>query len=157
MDPQHLFALARRALKDAVFETPFARFIAPRWQFNYTPSQLGFLCDCLSKVRDVPGPVFEVGCFAGATTVFLHRHLQAEGIDKPYLAVDTVEGFTAADVMTPVVFAVLEETELSRAAALMAVEGIGALPVVMADGSVGGLLTAVDVLRWIARADGFQV
>ena len=67
------------------------------------------------------------------------------------------EGFTAADVMTPVVFAVLEETELSRAAALMAVEGIGALPVVMADGSVGGLLTAVDVLRWIARADGFQV
>ncbi len=98
MDPQHLFALARRALKDAVFETPFARFIAPRWQFNYTPSQLGFLCDCLSKVRDVPGPVFEVGCFAGATTVFLHRHLQAEGIDKAYVAFDTFEGFTAADV-----------------------------------------------------------
>ena len=67
------------------------------------------------------------------------------------------DAVTAADVMTPVVFAVLEETELSRAAALMAAEGVAALTVVMADGTVAGLLTAVDVMRWIARADGFPV
>lgn len=88
----------RRALKDAAYKTPLARWIAPRWQFNHSPAQLGFLCECLSRARDVPGPVFEVGCYAGVTTMFLRKHMDAEGIVKPYYAFDTFEGFTADDV-----------------------------------------------------------
>ena len=96
--PPSLLARVRRTVKDAVYHSPFARFLAPRWQFNHSPSQLAFMCECASRTRDVPGPVFEVGCFAGATTLFLSKHLAAEGIDKPYYAFDTFEGFTADDV-----------------------------------------------------------
>ena len=96
--PPSLVARVRRTLKDAVYHSPLARFLAPRWQFNHSPSQLAFMCECASRTRDVPGPVFEVGCFAGATTLFLSKHLAAEGIDKPYCAFATFEGFTAADV-----------------------------------------------------------
>jgi O-methyltransferase len=98
MNPQYIFSLVRRSVKDVLFQTPFARFIAPRWQFNYTPSQLAFLCQCVSRTRSVSGPVFEVGCFAGATTVFLKCHMSAEGIEKSYYAFDTFEGFTADDL-----------------------------------------------------------
>ena len=42
------------------------------------------LCSCLGRTRDMPGPAFEVGCFAGVTTVFLNKHMRAEGIEEPY-------------------------------------------------------------------------
>lgn len=60
---------------------------------------------------------------------------------------------TAGDVMTPLVFSVVESTELSRAAALMSAEGFEQLPVVMGDGSVGGLLSTRDVARWVGSSE----
>lgn len=60
---------------------------------------------------------------------------------------------TAGDVMTPLVFSVVESTELSRAAALMSAEGFQQLPVVMGDGSVGGLLSTRDVARWVGSSE----
>jgi CBS domain-containing protein len=60
---------------------------------------------------------------------------------------------TAGDVMTPLVFSVVEGTELSRAAALMSAEGFQQLPVVMGDGSIGGLLSTRDVARWVGSLD----
>ena len=55
--------------------------------------------------------------------------------------------------MTPLVFSVVESTELSRAAALMSAEGFQQLPVVMGDGSVGGLLSTRDVARWVGSLE----
>ena len=63
-------------------------------------------------------------------------------------------GATARDLMTPLVFSLPEDTPLSQAAALMAYEGVHRIPVVAADGSVVGVVSTLDVTRWVARQDG---
>jgi hypothetical protein len=83
----------RNLLKDVVFQTPFARFICFRYRFNFLPAQLAFLLDCLDKTANVPGVVMEIGCFEGATTVYLKKHMAYKEIDKPYFAIDTFAGF----------------------------------------------------------------
>ena len=60
---------------------------------------------------------------------------------------------TAGAVMTPLVFSVVEDTALCRAAALMSTEGFHQVPVVLGDGSVGGLLSTRDVTRWVAQSE----
>ncbi len=62
---------------------------------------------------------------------------------------------TVADVMTPLVFTVFENTELSRAAAVMSSVGLQQLPVVRGDGTIAGVLSTVDVARWVARDASF--
>jgi CBS domain-containing protein len=59
------------------------------------------------------------------------------------------------DIMTPLVFAVHEHVSASQAAGLMAVEGVRHVIVVASSGEVVGLLSALDVLRWVAERDGF--
>ena len=66
-------------------------------------------------------------------------------------------GAVAADIMMPIAFTLPENATLSHAAALMAYEGIHRLPVVAADGSVVGIVSAMDVVRWLARSDGYLV
>jgi CBS domain-containing protein len=68
------------------------------------------------------------------------------------------EGFaqkTVAEIMTPVAFTLGERAPVSQAAALMAFEGVHRVPVVSADGRVVGILSALDVLRWLAQHDGY--
>jgi predicted O-methyltransferase YrrM len=88
----------KRLLKHAVLRTPLARFALPRYIYNFRPAQLGFLIDCVDRTRDLGGPILEIGCFAGATTVWLNTHLQTSGIKKHYIALDTFEGFLSTDV-----------------------------------------------------------
>lgn len=64
---------------------------------------------------------------------------------------------TVADIMTPLTFSLPENATLSRAAAIMAYEGIHRVPVVAIDGTVVGIVTAMDVVRWLARHDGYAV
>jgi CBS domain-containing protein len=59
------------------------------------------------------------------------------------------------DIMTPVSFTLSENASLARAAALMAYEGIHRVPVVSACGRVIGLISALDVARWVAETSGF--
>jgi CBS domain-containing protein len=59
-----------------------------------------------------------------------------------------------AELMTPLAFSVTARVEVSQAAALMACEDIHQVPVVSDDGKVIGLLTSLDVLRWLARRNG---
>lgn len=61
---------------------------------------------------------------------------------------------TAADVMTPLAFSVRESTKVAAAAALMAMESVHRLPVVDVDGAVIGVLSSLDVARWVARRFG---
>jgi O-methyltransferase len=93
-----VWAWPRVLLRRLLFHTPLRRFLFPRYQYAFTPRQLGVLVRLLDEARSIPGDVVEVGCFVGATTVFLDRHLHAVADPRRYLAIDTFAGFTAEDV-----------------------------------------------------------
>jgi CBS domain-containing protein len=64
---------------------------------------------------------------------------------------------TVADVMMPIAFSLGENDALSTAAGLMAAEGVHHLPIVGDFGRVVGLVTTLDVTRWLARQAGYDV
>lgn len=64
---------------------------------------------------------------------------------------------TVADLMMPIAFTLDENDPLSRAAALMAVEGVHHLPVIGDFGRVIGVISTLDVTRWLARQSGYDV
>lgn len=66
-------------------------------------------------------------------------------------------GVKARDVMTPVVLTLPEAAPVALAAALMAHERVHRLPVVAESGAVVGIVSSLDVLRWVARSARFVV
>ena len=74
------------------------------------------------------------------------------GLRQVVIARQTVE-----EVMTPLAFTVAENAPVSLAGALMAYEGVHHLPVVSNLGDVLGMVSAIDVLRWLAGRDGYLV
>jgi CBS domain-containing protein len=64
-------------------------------------------------------------------------------------------GTTVEKLMSPLVSVLPEEASISQAAALMVSEQIHRLPVVGPDGRLEGLLTPLDILRWLAIQDGY--
>jgi CBS domain-containing protein len=69
------------------------------------------------------------------------------------------EGETARakDVMTPVTLAMPAHASVARAAALMSYERVHRVVVVAPSGAIVGLVSTMDVLRWLARNDGYAV
>ncbi len=65
------------------------------------------------------------------------------------------ESATVADYMTPITFTLREDAPLAQAAALMAWEGVHRIPVCSAEGDVVGILSTLDVVRWLATAAGY--
>ncbi|HEU5060291.1 MAG TPA: CBS domain-containing protein [Kofleriaceae bacterium] len=61
------------------------------------------------------------------------------------------------DIMMPIAFTLPESASLSHAAALMAYENIHRVPVLGIDGSVVGIVTSMDIVRWVAEQDGYVV
>jgi len=90
--------LPLKACKELLSRTPLRRYFFPYFGYNMTAAQLCLLCHWLEKTRDVPGSVVEVGCSTGMTTVFLNKYMDAQGIEKEYLAVDTFSGFVEEDI-----------------------------------------------------------
>jgi CBS domain-containing protein len=64
---------------------------------------------------------------------------------------------TVQDVMTPLTFALPEDASIARASALMYLEGVHRVPVIASSGRVVGILSALDVLGWLARDEGYSV
>lgn len=64
-------------------------------------------------------------------------------------------GLTARDLMRPLTFVLPQNETISRAAALMAFEGVHRVPVVGVRGQLVGIVSALDVACWVAREDGF--
>jgi CBS domain-containing protein len=62
-----------------------------------------------------------------------------------------------ADVMTPMVFALPPDATIGQAAALMAYEGIHRLVILDRSGCVVGVVSALDVARWLGWAAGHPV
>jgi len=63
------------------------------YPYMFQPKQLIFLTECVKAVEKVPGCFVEAGCAYGATTIFLNKFMDDEGIDRPYYAIDTFSGF----------------------------------------------------------------
>lgn len=61
------------------------------------------------------------------------------------------------DIMMPIAFTLPESASLSHAAALMAYENIHRVPVIGTDASVVGIVTSMDIVRWVAEQDGYVV
>lgn len=66
----------------------------------------------------------------------------------------TMEGATVADCMLPMAMTVKPDMPIARVAALMAWEGIHRLPVCGPAGDVIGIVSTLDVTRWVARLAG---
>ncbi|MBI4641760.1 MAG: CBS domain-containing protein [Candidatus Tectomicrobia bacterium] len=71
------------------------------------------------------------------------------GFQIEQLPLDTVK-----DVMTPVLVTVEEETPIREVAAKMVESEIHRLIVVDADQQIRGIVTSLDVLRWVAEGGG---
>lgn len=93
-----VWAWPRILTRRVLFHTPLRRFLFPRYQYAFTPRQLTALIRLVDEARQVPGDLIEVGCFVGATTVFLNQHMRAENDVRRYLCIDTFAGFTRDDV-----------------------------------------------------------
>ena len=87
-----------KLIKEIQFNSPFRRYFFPRYAYNFTVPQLCFLCQCIEDTKHIEGAVAEVGCFNGATTVFLNKYMDAQNIRKSYFAIDTFSGFVADDI-----------------------------------------------------------
>lgn len=87
-----------KAIKEILYNSPFRKYFFPRFLYNFNPSQLCFLCQCLEETKDIEGDVAEIGCSDGATTLFLNKHMDAQNIQKNYYAIDTFSGFIAEDI-----------------------------------------------------------
>ena len=62
---------------------------------------------------------------------------------------------TVLNAMTPCALTVPESTSVTRAAAIMAFEDVSCLIVTAPGGAVSGVISATDLLAWLARADGY--
>jgi len=65
---------------------------------------------------------------------------------------ERVDHLTVADLMSPAVISVAPETDITVAARLMVERGVHRLPVVAGDRLLG-LVTSLDLLRWLAGLD----
>ena len=83
--------------------------------------------------------------------------LRRQGIEVRLegMHVERTSDVCVRDVMTPLAFTLAENASVARASALMALETVHRVPVVSAAGRVIGILSTLDVLRWLARQEGY--
>jgi CBS domain-containing protein len=72
-------------------------------------------------------------------------------------AIEKPQPATVADIMLPLAYTLAENDALSRGAALMAAEGVHHLPVIGDYGRVVGLVSTLDITRWLAQQSGYAV
>jgi predicted transcriptional regulator len=83
---------------------------------------------------------------------------QGEGVELGLgFHLERVRQGKVKDIMTPLTLTLGENASIARAAALMAYEGVHRVPVVSATGRVVGVVSALDIARWVARASGFCI
>jgi O-methyltransferase len=70
----------------------------PRYGFMFSGRQLRYMMNCLEETASVEGAVLEVGCAYGVTTILQYEFLRDSGIEKPYICIDTFDGFTEKDI-----------------------------------------------------------
>ncbi|NUP08125.1 MAG: CBS domain-containing protein [Polyangiaceae bacterium] len=115
--------------------------------------------DALCETADAPidrvrAMMLEHG--AGALVVVDGRG-RPLGMISPLDLVTHPGATTACEVMTSPAVSVHEMTSITRAAAVMAYEGIDHLPVVDDGGSLVAILSSADIMRHLGQEQGFLV
>jgi CBS domain-containing protein len=77
--------------------------------------------------------------------------------DETPLPTSSLRERTVIDAMTPIVYWLREDAPISQAAALMAYERVSRIPIVDQEGHVVGLVSTLDVLRWMSRRKGYLI
>lgn len=112
----------------------------------------------ISGVPVVEDGGYSVGVVSKTDLVASHKHEH-----RPALVLDPADdlaalaapsGIPVNQLMTRSAIGVREQTSVLRAATIMVEQGVHRLPVLTEDGRVIGLLTALDVARWLAARDG---
>jgi CBS domain-containing protein len=62
---------------------------------------------------------------------------------------------TAGQLMMPIALTLDEHATIAHVAAMMAVEDIHHIPIVTVDGCLIGVISSMDIVRWLAANDGF--
>jgi CBS domain-containing protein len=87
-----------------------------------------------------------------------HRAAAERCVDGPTAIEDGDRGSpNVRQVMSHVVFEVHAEADISRAAAVMAYEGVHHVVVTSLDGHALGVVSSLDIAGWLARACGYVV
>jgi CBS-domain-containing membrane protein len=74
---------------------------------------------------------------------------------QPWWDAERLSQLTVGAIMTPTVYSFSPATTVADAIAVMAFEGMHHLPVVEASGKLVGMVSALDVLAWMARHAGY--
>ena len=64
---------------------------------------------------------------------------------------------TVSDIMMPMVFTLPDDAPIAKAAALMAYEGVHRIVVVDEKGCVVGVVSTLDISRWLGWCAGYSV
>jgi O-methyltransferase len=86
------------AVKILAHRTGLHRVLFYRYDYMMRPRELALLVTLLTETNGLEGPIFEIGCAAGNTTVFLNKHLDDLADSRQYVCLDTFAGFTDADI-----------------------------------------------------------
>jgi CBS domain-containing membrane protein len=111
-------------------------------------------------------PVVDDDCrpvgFVSKTDVVRHLHRaspeerqESEVSLQPWWDATRVSQMQVGDIMTPAVYTFTPATTVADAMAVMAFEGLHHLPVVEDSGKLVGMVSALDVLDWMARCAGY--
>jgi predicted O-methyltransferase YrrM len=94
--------IAATALKSFAFRTGLHRMLFYRYDYMFRPCELSLLVSCLTQTHGLTGPILEIGCAAGHSTVFLNKHLDDLADSRRYICIDTFAGFTHDDIAVEV-------------------------------------------------------
>lgn len=96
---------------------------------------------------------------AGEDDVVIAEHPRRRAVDLmdagPDMEVEDASGIVVGDIMVPYLLAVSQHAPIALAAALMAYEGVHRLLVLDDNNEMAGIMSALDVLRWLAQLTGF--
>jgi CBS-domain-containing membrane protein len=67
------------------------------------------------------------------------------------------ENLKVKDVMMRTAYCLADNEPIARAAGLMSYEAVHRLPVVDANGMVIGVVSPLDIMRWLARQHGYPI
>jgi CBS domain-containing membrane protein len=108
-------------------------------------------------------PVVDDDCrpigFVSKTDVVRHLHTpspEEHNVSlQPWWDAARMAQIQVGDIMTPAVYSLTPTTSVADATAVMAFEGMHHLPVVEESGKLVGMISALDVLAWMARGAGY--